>query len=371
MASGAAGAGLPLVGACSARAVGDRAFLEQIYKELESPFVWGLLPSLGTHRSDSSRWDSHIRRLMDILMVADSPWTQVVIHLNLSWLFYKRGDSRTSRSHLAELDVVLGTLQWAGSEAGLLRRGEEAARHVLGAAWAHLAHVTTPLAQMRDELLDITPVRKLGPDQRAALYGLQASCVYFLCVQGEKMGKKMVSAAKKASGLQPDEAEWLLLMGKRPDAAAACLDGDAMTPHAAVYTATRHVYCGEGLAARVLLRRALDLWPGNVYVQLNAAYLYAGWVHELQPSPPQPRAEPARPAAERCSIEALRLAPNCALVHAVRRLVRPEHNSPCLGRVSKVYGMSVDEIVNKMRGSCFALEGIMCGFISGHKEKKV
>ncbi|KAE8747334.1 hypothetical protein FOCC_FOCC005977 [Frankliniella occidentalis] len=375
MASGAAGAAGAFLAAtmaalnsnsASARAAGDKAFLEQLYKELESPFVWGLLPSLGSHRSDSSRWDCHIRRLADVLQVADSPWTRVVLHLNLSWLFFKRGDNRTSRSHLAEADAVLGMAQWSGAEAGLLLRGEEAARHALGAAWAHLAHVCTPLADMQPELVDITPVRRLGPGQRAALYGLQASCLYFLCVQGEKMGKKMVSAARKASGLQPEEGEWLLLMGKRPDAAAAGLEGDAMTPHAAVYTATRHVYCGEWLAARVLLRRALDLWPANVYVQAYVAYLYAGWVQEQLP----PAAAHER-VAERCSVEAVRLAPGCVLVHAVRRLVRPEHNSPCLSRCSKVYGMGVDEMVTKMRGSCFVLEGIMCGFVSGHKEKRV
>lgn len=67
------------------------------------------------------------------------------------------------------------------------------------------------------------------------------------------MGKKMVSAARRASTLQPQEAEWLLLMGRRPDGPAA-LDGDTMTPHAALYTATRHVYCGELLPARVMLR---------------------------------------------------------------------------------------------------------------------
>lgn len=73
----------------SRRDVGDRAFLEQLFKELESPFVWGLLPSLSNYRSESSRWESHIRRLRDVLLVADSAWTRVVIHLNLSWLYYK------------------------------------------------------------------------------------------------------------------------------------------------------------------------------------------------------------------------------------------------------------------------------------------
>lgn len=356
---GAGGAGAEDSSSASARATGDRAFLEQLYRELESPFVWGLLPG---QRADSSRWDSHIRRLLDVLNVADSPWTKVALHLNLSWLFFKRGDSRTSRAHLVDVDVVLGTLSWCGREGGLLHRGEEAARHALGAAWAHLTHVTTPLADMQPELQDIVPVRKLAPEQRAALYGLQASCLYFLCIQGEKMGKKMVAAARKASSLQPAEAEWLLLMGKRPDAAAS-LEGDAMTPHSAVYTATRHVYCGEVLAARVLLRRALDLWPHNAYVQLNVAYLYT-WL-------PEPQQQQQLAIADRCSIQALRLAPSCVLVHAVRRLVRPEHNSPYLARSSKIYGMNGDEIVNKLRGSCFVLEGIMCGFISGHKEKKV
>lgn len=85
-----------------ARAAGDRAFLEQLYCELESPFVWGLLPG---QRADSSRWDSHIRRLLDVLNVADSPWTKVVLHLNLSWLFFKVKGSRMTVS----FQLVLGT----------------------------------------------------------------------------------------------------------------------------------------------------------------------------------------------------------------------------------------------------------------------
>ena len=71
-----------------------------------------------------------------------------------------------------------------------------------------------------------------------------------------------------------------------------------------------------------------------MYVQVSAAYLYAGWMQEQL-------------LADRCSAEALRLAASCVLVHAVRRLVRPEHNSPRLGRCSKVYGMAADEMVNR------------------------
>ena len=81
---------------------------------------------------------------------------------------------------------MLGTVGWAGCEAGLLRRSEGAARHAVGAAWAHLTHVHTPLADMQAELMDITPARRLSARQRAALYGLQASCLYFLC--GEDWG---------------------------------------------------------------------------------------------------------------------------------------------------------------------------------------
>lgn len=83
-----------------------------------------------------------------------------------------------------DADVVLGTLRWADAgrgEAGLLRRGEEAARHAVTAAWAHLAGVSTPLADMQPELTEITPARRLGPDQRGALFGMQASCLYYMC----------------------------------------------------------------------------------------------------------------------------------------------------------------------------------------------
>lgn len=75
----------------TAAELGTDAFLAQLYKELESPFVWSLLPS--SYRSESSRWDSHIRRLADVLLMADSPWTRVVLHLNLSWLFFKVRDT--------------------------------------------------------------------------------------------------------------------------------------------------------------------------------------------------------------------------------------------------------------------------------------
>lgn len=78
---------------------------------------------------------------------------------------------------------MLGTVRWSGTEAGLLQRSEEAARHALGASWAHLTHVTTPLADIQPELMDITPTHRLASQQRAALYGLQASCLYFLCGQ--------------------------------------------------------------------------------------------------------------------------------------------------------------------------------------------
>lgn len=90
-------------------------------------------------------------------------------------------------------------------------------------------------------------------------------------------------------------------------------------------------------------RRALDLWPNNAYVQLNVAYLYT-WL-------PEPHQQQQLAIADRCSIQAVRLAPSCVLVHAVRRLVRPEHNSPYLARASKIYGLNGDEMVAKYVGT--------------------
>lgn len=45
--------------------------------------------------------------------------------------------------------------------------------------------------------------------------------------------------------------------------------------------------------------------------------------------------------AEKCSADAIRLAPDCVIANVVRRLVVPSHHAPCLALCETTYGKGV------------------------------